>query len=57
VLVDSEHPEPQLIELLADQNPLHGGRPRPGELLRADLDMFSVRSERFAARARQMAPA
>jgi hypothetical protein len=52
VLVDTERDEPELIELLADQNPLNGGAPRPGELLREEPDMFRARGERYAARAR-----
>jgi Calcineurin-like phosphoesterase len=52
VLVDTELEEPELIEALADQNPLNGGEPVPGEMLREEADMFRDRSQRFAARAR-----
>jgi len=53
VLVDTERPEPELIETLADQNPLGGGEPRRGELLRAEDDMFHRAAEPLAARARE----
>jgi hypothetical protein len=55
VLVDTERPEPELIETLADQNPLHGGEPRPGELLRLEGDMFRRPAAPYAARARAQA--
>jgi predicted phosphodiesterase len=55
VLIDSDRDEPELIETLADQNPLHGGAPRPGEMLRSEIDMFRARGEQFARRARAVA--
>jgi UDP-2,3-diacylglucosamine pyrophosphatase LpxH len=55
VVIDTTASEPQLIELLADQNPLDGGQPRRGELLRGEDDMFTERGGRYAARARLQA--
>ena len=53
VLIDTEREEPELLALLDDQNPLTGGDPTLGAMLRAESDMFRTRGERFAARARR----
>jgi UDP-2,3-diacylglucosamine pyrophosphatase LpxH len=52
VLVDTERPKPFLIEMLADQNPLHGGGPRAGEMLRGEKHVFRVHGNRFRRRLR-----
>jgi hypothetical protein len=57
VLVDTEAAEPQLLETLADQNPLNGGTPRGGEMLRSDPDMLTRRAGRFAHQASSRAAA
>src|SRR5919206_95616 len=53
VLIDTEREEPELLALLDDQNPLTGGDPTLGAMLRAESDMFRTRGERFATRARR----
>ena len=53
VLIDTEREEPELLALLDDQNPLTGGDPTLGAMLRPESDMFRTRGERFAARARR----
>jgi hypothetical protein len=54
VLIDTERPEPELIEMLADQNPLNGGSPRPGEILRAEPDEVRGRAAGYDARLRRL---
>ena len=51
VLIDTTAPEPKLVELLADQNPLSGSTPQRGELLREEPDMFTERGGHYGARA------
>lgn len=46
-MIDSEtRYEPELVELLADQNPLHGGDPRA---LRDGTDMYTRRARELDA--------
>jgi UDP-2,3-diacylglucosamine pyrophosphatase LpxH len=51
VLIDTSQPEPQLVEMLADQNPLHGGKPEPG--LRRPFDHFTEQAARYEAKLRR----
>ena len=49
VLIDTDEPEPRLVECLADQNPLSGLSRDEVQLRRTVMDRFSERAARYAA--------
>lgn len=50
VLVDTERESPELIELLRDQNPLHGRTPGTGDFRAGVADQFSARVRAYDAK-------
>ncbi|MGI8804265.1 MAG: metallophosphoesterase [Thermoleophilaceae bacterium] len=50
VLVDTDASEPQLIELLRDQNPLHGATTGTGDFRAGVADQFSARARAYDAK-------